>query len=583
MSDKTNNNPTIVSATRPPIVVVLGHVDHGKTSILDKIRQTKIAEGEAGGITQHIGAYQVEVLEEPKFRGTVSDEEHLKNRKITFLDTPGHEAFTAIRSRGAKVADIAILVVAAEEGVKPQTKEAIRIIKEADMPFVVAINKIDKEGANPAKVRQELAEQEVQVEDYGGDIPVVELSAKKSEGINELLDMVLLVAELEELTAPISSPAKGVVIESHMNSRRGLIATLIIQEGELKIGDWVSAGGAIGRVKLLEDFLGKSIKVVIASQPCVMLGWETAPKVGQEFQVVSSRESAESLAASQTSVGPTTLFLKEVSIPVPFALNGATGQTEDQSVQSIERSAEHSSSLEGSDQKTNPEKLHPVQSGASTGLRLGAGKKIANLIIKADVQSSLEAIDHALRAIKSEEVEYNIVNYGVGTIGDNDIKNARATSAAIVGFHVGIDASAKQLAERDKINLQTFDIIYELIETVRLIMADLLDPEIRRVPLGKLKILAIFKNSGKSQIVGGKVMQGKIIRGAMIDIIRNGVTLMSGKLGQLQHNKADIAEVSEGLEAGLRFDAQSQPLPQQLIKEGDVLEVYEEEKIKRSI
>lgn len=512
---------------KPPIVVVLGHVDHGKTSILDKIRQTKVTEREAGGITQHIGAYQVE---------------H-SGKQITFLDTPGHEAFTAIRSRGAKVADIAILVIAAEEGVKPQTKEAIRIIKEVNMPFVVAINKIDKEGANPAKVRQELAEEEVQVEDYGGDIPVVELSAKKAEGINELLDMVLLVAELEELTAPISGPAKGVVIESHMNSRRGLIATLIIQEGELKIGDWVSAGGTIGRVKSLEDFLGKSIKVIIASQPCVMLGWETAPRVGQEFQVVSSREVAESLAASQTSIGPTNLFVKEVSTPVLSILNGATGQAEDQ--------------------KTI--------------------KKITNLIIKADVQSSLEAIDYALRTINSEEVEYNIVNYGVGTIGDNDIKNARATGASVVGFHVGIDASAKQLAERDKINLQTFDIIYELIEAVRLIMADLLDPEIRRVPLGKLKILATFKNTGKSQIVGGKVMQGKIIRGAMIDVIRNGVILINGKLGQLQHNKADMAEVSEGLEAGLRFDIQSQLLPQQLIKEEDMLEVYEEEKIKRTI
>ena len=474
------------------------------------------------------------------------------------------------QSRGAKVADIAILVVAAEEGVKPQTKEAIRIIKEADMPFIVAINKIDKEGANPAKVRQELAEQEVQVEDYGGTVPVVEVSAKKGEGINELLDMVLLVAELEELTAPISGPAKGVVIESHMNSRRGLIATLIIQEGELKIGDWVFAGGAIGHVKSLEDFLGKSLKVIIASQPCVMLGWEAAPRVGQEFQVVPSREKAESLAASQTSIGPADQFLKEVAIPVPAVLSDAVGQ------------------VEGT--KTNPENLSPG-AGLLDGLPPSpgllrtsrAGKKIANLIIKADVQSSLEAIDHALRTIKSEEVEYNIVNYGVGTIGDNDIKNARATGAAVVGFHVGIDASAKQLAEREKINLQTFDIIYELIETIRLIMADLLDPEIRRIPLGRLKILATFKNSGKSQIVGGKVMQGKITRGAMIDVIRNGVTLISGKLGQLQHNKADMAEVSEGLEAGLRFDAQSQPLPQQLIKEGDTLEVYEEEKIKRSI
>ncbi len=504
-----------VVSVRPPIVVVLGHVDHGKTSILDKIRQTKVAQGEAGGITQHIGAYQVE---------------H-QSKKITFLDTPGHEAFSAIRSRGAKVADIAILVVAADEGVKPQTKEAIQIIKDAGLPFVVAINKIDKEGANPAKVRQELAEQEVQVEDYGGTVPVIELSARKGEGINELLEMILLVAELEELNAPMDVPAKGVVIESHLDSKRGLVATLIIQEGELKTGDWVSAGHAIGRVKSLQDFLGKPIGIAIASQPCIMLGWEIAPSVGQELQVVSDKEAAQSFATTQTSIGPLTLFKKEVS-------------TEEQ--------------------KTN--------------------KKIANLIIKADVQSSLEALDQVLKTIHSEEVDYNIVEYGVGPIGDNDIKNARSNGASIVGFHVEIGSSAKQLAERDGVKIQTFDIIYELAEAVRLIMADMLDPEIKRIPLGKLKILAVFKNTGKSQIVGGRVTQGKILRGTMADVIRNGTVLLTGKLGQLQHNKADVAEVGEGLEAGIRFDlaAGSTGIPI-LIKEGDVLEIYQEEKIKRTI
>ena len=253
--------PTTNFAPRPPIVVVLGHVDHGKTTILDKIRQTKVAEKEAGGITQHIGAYQVE---------------H-NGKKITFLDTPGHEAFSAIRSRGARVADIAVLVVAADEGVKPQTKEAIQIIKESKIPLVVAINKTDKEGSNPARVRQELAELEVQVEDYGGTVPVIELSAQRGEGINELLEMILLVAEMEELGAPLEGPANGVVIESHMDARRGLIATLIVHEGELKTGDWIAAGSAYGRIKLLEDFLGKPIKIATASQPCVALGWESAP------------------------------------------------------------------------------------------------------------------------------------------------------------------------------------------------------------------------------------------------------------------------------------------------------------------
>ncbi|MEK7151327.1 MAG: translation initiation factor IF-2 [Patescibacteria group bacterium] len=505
---------TVARVSRPPIVVVLGHVDHGKTSILDKIRQTKVAEGESGGITQHIGAYQAE---------------H-NGKKITFLDTPGHEAFTAIRSRGAKVADIAILVVAAEEGVKPQTKEAIKIIKEADMPFVVAINKIDKEGANPAKVRQELAEQEVQVEDYGGSVPVVELSAKNGDGINELIDMILLLAEMEELSSPVSGPAKGVVIESHMDSRRGLIATLIIHEGELKIGDWVSAGSALGRVKSIENFLGKPIVVATASQPCVMLGWENSPSVGQEFQVLATKEAAQILATEQSLIKPISLFIKEVS-------------------------------TEG--QKTN--------------------KKIANIIIKADVQSSLEAIDNALKTIYSEEVEYRVINYGIGTIGDNDIKNARATGASVLGFHVDIDPSVRQLIDRERIKVNSFDIIYELIEAIRLMMSDLLDPEIKRIPLGKFKILAVFKNSGKSQIIGGKVMQGKITRGANVDATRNSTIFITGKVGQLQHNKVDTAEVKEGLEAGIRFDCSVQPLPQQLIREGDILEVYEEEKIKRSI
>ena len=506
---------TSATSARPPIVVVLGHVDHGKTSILDKIRQSKVAEKEAGGITQHIGAYQAEHT----------------GKKITFLDTPGHEAFTAIRSRGAKVADIAILVVAADEGVKPQTKEAIQIIKDAGIPYVVAINKIDKEGSNTARVRQELAEQEVLVEDYGGTTPVVELSAKKGEGINELLEMILLVAEFEELSAPMEIPGKGIVIESHMDSRRGMVATLIIQEGELKIGDWVSAGVGIGKAKTLEDFLGATIKIATASQPCLMLGWETIPRIGEEFKVVASRTEAEKIAASHIELGPANLFIKEV---------GTENQT------------------------TN--------------------KKIANLIIKADVQSSLEAIDQVLKTIHSDEVAYNVITYGVGNVNDADLKSARASGASVIGFHVGVDGSAKQMAEREGIKIQTFDIIYELIEVVRSIMSDLLDVEVKRIPLGKMKVLALFKTSAKAQIIGGKIIQGKAVRGSMIDVMRNNAILIIGKMGQLQHNKADVTEVSEGLEAGIRFDmSPSTTTPQPAIKEGDVLEIYQEEKIKRTI
>lgn len=515
-------------APRPPIVVVLGHVDHGKTTILDKIRQTKVAEKEAGGITQHIGAYQVE---------------H-NGKKITFIDTPGHEAFTAIRSRGARVADIAVLVVAADEGVKTQTKEAVRIIKETETPFIVAINKTDKEGASPMRIKQELAENEVMVESYGGTVPAIEISARKDEGINELLEMILLVAELEELQAPMEVPARGVIVESHKDSRRGLVATGIVMEGELKVGDWISAGDAFGRIKSLEDFLGKPIKIVIASQPCAILGWENAPRVGQEFKVAADREEAERIYLRETTLGPVNIFAKEAETPVPAASGGATGQAENQI--------------------TN--------------------KKVANLIIKADVQSSLEAIDQMLRTIRSEEVDYRVVNYGVGNINDADVKNAIATNASIIGFHVDTDESAKQMAERGKITVRTFDVIYELLEAVRSIISDLLEPEIKRIPLAKVKILAVFKNLGKSQIVGGKVTQGKVVRGAMIDVMRDGAPLITGRLGQLQHEKADVAEAAEGLEAGIRFDLPPEStvsLP--VIKEGDVLEIYQEEKIKRTI
>lgn len=500
-------------------MVVLGHVDHGKTSILDKIRQTKVAEKEAGGITQHIGAYQAEHA----------------GKKITFLDTPGHEAFGAIRSRGAKVADIAILVIAADEGLKPQTKEAIQIIKNANIPFIVAINKIDKEGSNPAKVRQELAEQEVMVEDYGGTVPVVELSAKKEIGINDLLEMITLVSEMENLRAPKDSPAKGFIIESHLDSRRGIVATLIIQEGELRVGDWLSAGAAIARVKTLEDFLGKTARSAGASQPCVVLGWESIPRLGQEFKVVASHDEAQKLAAEKTELGGDQLFQKETAA-----------------------------------EKGN--------------------KKITNLIIKADVFSSLEAIEQALKTIRSEEVAYNVVNYGVGNIKDADVKNAKAAKASIVGFHVNMDSSAKQMAERENIKARVYSIIYELVEEVRSIMADLLDPEIRRTPLGKMKVLAVFKSVGKSQIIGGKIIQGKAVRGAMIDIMRNGSVLSTGKLGQLQHNKTDVTDVAEGMEAGIRLDI----LPeianpaatvagQAAAKEGDILDIYQEEKIKRTL
>src|SRR3989344_4800154 len=342
MVEKTS---TINSSARPPVVVILGHVDHGKTKILDYIRQTKVAEKEAGGITQHIGAYQV----------------LYKDNKISFLDTPGHEAFSAIRSRGAKVADIAVLVVAADESVKPQTLEAIKIIEETKIPFIVAINKIDKENANPLKVKQDLAEKNVLVEDWGGKTPVVEVSAKTGQGIDALLDMILLVAEIEARPQLEQGASSAVVIESHMDKRRGFVATLLVQSGFLGVNDWITAGSQAVRIKFMEDFMGKSIAQAEPSQPIVVLGWENAPTVGEKVVRVGSREEALILAEKQLQLGKPNIFVQE----------------------------------------TGPAK---------------SAVKVLNLIVKADVTSSLEAIDQVLRTIKSEEVGYRVVDYGASDI-----------------------------------------------------------------------------------------------------------------------------------------------------------------------
>ncbi|MDP3954122.1 MAG: translation initiation factor IF-2 [bacterium] len=505
-------NDKLQTSPRPPVVVVLGHVDHGKTSILDKIRQAKVAQGEAGGITQHIGAYQAE---------------H-NGKKITFLDTPGHEAFSAIRSRGAKVADVAVMVVAADEGVKPQTKEVIEILKETKTPFVVAINKIDSQGANAQAVRQGLAEQEVLVEDYGGKVPVVELSAKTGQGIDELLEMILLIAEVEDLKSRMEGLAEGTVIEVHLDKQRGMVATLLVREGELSVGDWVVAGSGLARVKLLEDFSGKRVDTAISSQPVVALGWSNPPKVGEQFKTYKSAKEAEAVSVANSNIGPAVIF--------------------------------------------------QVESGPEV-----TNKKISNIVLKADTQSSLEALDHAMKTIHSEEVGYRVVFYGVGNVGDNDVRKAVAGQAAVIGFNVAIDGSAANLAERNGVSIKTFNIIYGLIEEVRSIMSELLEPEIKRTDLGKLKVLAVFKKDAKSQVVGGKITSGKAVRGATVDIVRNGSAVLTGRLGQLQHNKADVAEVAEGLECGMRIDLPKEQIRPIFIQEGDVLQIYEEEEIKRSL
>ncbi len=493
---------------RPPIVVVLGHVDHGKTTLIDYLRKTKIAEKEAGGITQHIGAYQIET----------------NGKFITFLDTPGHEAFSAIRSRGAKVADIAILIVASDEGIKPQTKEAIKHIQEAKIQVIVALNKIDKPQANPAMIKQQLAEEGILFEGWGGQVPAIEISAKTGKGVDELLELVLLTAELENLESNPDKPAEGVVIESHLDKKRGCVATLLIQDGTLKMDDYVVSGRNLAKLKMMEDFSGKTVSEAGPSEPVLTLGWNQSPNVGEKFQAVKTKEETDELLnqANQIPAPGTPLFIKE----------------------------------------SGPQKDN---------------KKILNLVFKADTQSSLEAVGEAVKNIFSEEVNYNVLSYGVGNIKDNDIKTVSPSGGAVYGFYVEIENSAKRLAEKEKIRIKTFDIIYELVEELRKDLSNLLEPEIRRTVLGKLKVLKIFKKGAGHQVVGGKIISGLARRGALIDVLRNNVKIVSGRLAQLQHNKVDVEEVKEGLEAGIKFDGPAE------IQEGDLLEIYEEEKIKRNI
>ena len=479
---------------RPPVVVVLGHVDHGKSSLLEAIKDLKITEKESGGITQHIGAYEVE--------------HH--NKKLTFIDTPGHEAFSAMRSRGAKVADIAILVVAAEEGVKPQTKEAILHIKKTGIPMIVAINKIDKPEAQPEKVKNELARQEVLVESMGGKVPSVEISAKTKKGINELLELILLVAEMEELKADFQKPGQGVVIESYLDPRRGPTATLLLREGALKEGDIVAARSTLGKIRILEDFKGDRIEKALPSIPVVAIGFEKVPQVGEKFEVYPDVESAQ------------------------------------KHVQKKKRKEE-----------------------AGEVFFIEEGKKALNLILKADVWGSLEAIEGVLKGLPQERVVLRVLESKVGEINENDIKLALSSKARVFGFRVKPDALARRLAEREGIRIMTFEIIYELIQAVRQLMDKAAAAEKVRQDLGRVKILAVFRTEKNRQIVGGKVIEGEARKGALVEVFREQDLLGEGRLINLQKNKKEADQAAKGEECGLLYQGEVK------IQEGDVLQIYE--------
>lgn len=504
VTTKENTKRTV----RPPIVVVMGHIDHGKTKILDWYRKTKLAEEESGGITQHIGAYEVE--------------HH--GRKITFIDTPGHEAFSKLRSRGAKVADIAILVVAVDEGVKPQTKEAIEIIQKNNLPFVIALNKIDKPEANSERTKQQLAEAGVLVESYGGKVPSVEVSAKGGQNMDGLLEVILLLADLENLLADFDKNAEGVVIETHLDPRRGVTAVLLLRDGRLKKGDRLIVGNSSETIKILEDFRGRAVEELGPSSPALVAGLSQAPAIGEIFRAFGSKEEAEAFLASL------------------------------------------------------PREVAPLLGKESVKSEEAEGRPVFNIILKGDVAGSVEALEESLRKLESGEVGINILRSGAGDIGEADIKLALATKlVTVVGFKVGVDSSARELAEKANIHIFTGDVIYNLLEEVKRGIEDMLPPVVKRTDLGRAKILKIFKKDGAKQIVGGRVEEGVIKKGVSIEVGRGKEILGRGNILQLQRNKQDVEEVGQGSEFGILTDCKV------AIQENDWLDIFQEEIIKRKL
>jgi len=501
---KNKENSNLIS--RPPIVVILGHVDHGKTTLLDTIRKTHVVARESGGITQHVGAYQAEY----------------NGKLITFIDTPGHEAFSQMRSRGAKTADIAVLVIAGEEGVKPQTKEVVQSIKKEEIPVIVAVNKMDNPRANFDKAVGELEKEGLIVEQRGGKIPAIKLSALVGTGVNDLLEMILLVAEMEELKADISVPATGVVVESYMDARRGATATFLVLGGVLEVGQWIACGNAYGKVKGLEDYKGEKIEKAGPSMPVIVMGLNEVPVVGSTFEVVEDEQSAVQKMTAKPAIN------------------------------------------------------FNIQAGAPNAEGVGGGKTL-NVILKTDVHGSLEAIGESLAKLDLEEIGLKILKADVGNVSEADIKLAESTGSIIIAFRVKIANDIADMAKRKKIKTRSYDIIYELFEGIRKDAAKLLDPLAERENLGKLKILAIFKTEKTRMILGGKVIDGKFVNKTQVDIIRNEEKIGTGRIVQLQHNKKDMPEVEKGREAGLLMEGDA------VVQEGDILECYRTEHKKREL
>ncbi|KOF56699.1 MULTISPECIES: translation initiation factor IF-2 [Clostridium] len=497
---------------RPPVVTVMGHVDHGKTSLLDAIRKSSVTETEAGGITQHIGAYTVNV----------------NGEKVTFLDTPGHEAFTAMRARGAQITDVVILVVAADDGIMPQTKEAINHCKAAKVPIVVAINKIDKPGANIDRVKQELSEEGLIAEDWGGDTVCVPVSARTKEGLDSLLEMTVLTSEILELKADPNRKAKGTVIEAKLDKGRGAVASLLVQNGTLHVGDSIIVGSTYGRIRAMFDDKGKKIKSAGPSVPVEILGLSDVPEAGDKFNVVKDEKTARNMADLRV-----------------------------EKLRNANLAAKHKVSLE--------DLYNQIKEGKVKEL---------GIIIKADVQGSVEAVKQSLEKLSTAEVKVRVIHGAVGAITETDVSLASASNAIIIGFNVRPDNNASALAEKEDVDIKTYRVIYNAIDDIKSAMVGMLEPEFKEVIIGRAEIRQVYKISSIGTVAGCYVTNGKITRNSQVRIIRDGIVILEGELASLKRFKDDAKEVAQGFECGITIDKFNDE------KEGDIIEAFEMQEIK---
>ena len=494
---------------RPPVITIMGHVDHGKTSLLDAIRQTNVVAGEAGAITQHIGAYQIE----------------MKGRKITFLDTPGHEAFTAMRARGARATDIAVLVVAADDGVMPQTIEALDHARAAGVSIVIALNKIDKDNANPERIKQQLADLGVVIEEWGGDIVCVPVSAKKKQGIDDLLENLILVADILELKAEVDCPAEGIVIEAKLDKTRGPIATLLVQKGVLKPGDNIVIGTVGGKIKAMFNDEGKNIRKAEPATPVEILGMNAVPDAGQVFQVVPDEKESKSLIERNRMAGLSTTTARGVS-------------------------------------------LTSVAAQASTG-----EVKELNIILKTDVHGSIEPIRDSLERLSDDKMRVKVIHAGTGAIIESDIQLAMASKAVVIGFNSKPEPGAVRLAEQEKISIRQYNIIYKLIEDVEKALKGLLEPEYVDVIAGQAEVRAVFEAGKKGRIAGSQIKEGKATRDSLVKIIRGGKVIAESRVAGLRRFKDDVKEVTTGMECGVKLDSFND------FQVGDILQFIRQEKV----